>query len=251
MISFRKVKINSLQGKTLVHETSFEVVSAKIVGFYGPNGSGKSSLLKVLSGQVRDREVSGENWNDEMPIFDKNLSAKVRSQKILYIGSDFQTPFQISVRELLEMAKEANPSSQENISEVAESFGITSLLFRSFDEMSDGEKQRVMLARGIVQSPKWLVLDETFSKIDLDHSFHLIGELKKRAKNGLGIFIASHDLNLISEMVDDLWFIKNGRIVVSGSIEDVLTTENLKQLYPDRVVHVVRSPDNGKKKVIY
>ena len=251
MIYFRKVQIKTTLGKTLVHETSFEIQRATVVGIYGPNGSGKSSLLKVLSGQVFDRVISGECWIDRSPLFKSSVSAMEKSKRVLYLGSDFQTAFQVSVRELLELAKNVNPDSIENVTEVAEKFEITKLLSRSFNEMSDGEKQRVMLARGIIQSPDWLVLDETFSKMDLDHSFHLIEVLKDFSKKGKGIVFASHDLNLISEFVDELWLLKDGEIVSSGLVESVLTSENLKKLYPNRIVHVVRSPDNGKKKVIY
>ena len=251
MISFRKVQVKTPQGKVLVHETSFEVPKSTIVGLYGPNGSGKSSLLRTLAGQLSERDVSGECWIEQTPIFQSSVSISEKARRVLYLGSDFQTSFHVSVRELLDMAKHTNPKSNENGTEVAEKFGITKLLSRSFNEMSDGEKQRVMLARGVIQSPDWLILDETFSKIDLDHSFHLVNELKNVVKKGKGIVLASHDLNLISEFVDELWLMKDGKVVASGLIEEVLTSENMEKLYPNRIVHVVRSPDNGKKKVIY
>ena len=250
MISLRKVQVKTTQGIPLIHEISLEVAETMMIGVYGPNGSGKSTLLKVIAGLNNDRVITGENWIDQKPIFSNALSVEERALKVLYLGSDFQAPFQISVRELLDMARRVNPSSG-NITEVAERFGITPLLSRSFDQMSDGEKQRVMIARGVIQAPRWLILDETFSKIDLDRSFQLAHELKEMMEKGTGLILASHDLNLISEMVDELWLMKDGRILEAGTVEDVLTTESLQKLYPGRLVHVVRSPDNGKKKVIY
>jgi iron complex transport system ATP-binding protein len=251
MISINGLQVKSAAGKILVQKTSFELSEFKVVGLFGPNGSGKSSLLMALAGQGNGRIISGENNIDQKNIFSNSISALEKSQKILYLGSDFQTPFQISVRELLDMAKEVNPLSRENVAEVAERFGIAALLFRSFDEMSDGEKQRVMLARGVIQSPRWLVLDETFSKVDLDHSFQLAEELRGVIGKGRGVILSSHDLNLLSEMVDELWLMKDGKILAAGLVEDVLTTENIQLLYPLRKVHVMRSPYNGKKKVIY
>ena len=149
------------------------------------------------------------------------------------------------------MAKTANPQSGKSIIEISEAFDLTKLLPRSFSEMSDGEKQRVMLARGVLQSPKWLVLDETFSKMDLDRAFVFSHLLKDLVGKGMGVVIASHDLNLLSEIAEEIWFMKDGFIAFSGTIEETLTSERLMQLYPSRMIHVVRSPDSGKKKVIY
>lgn len=251
MISLRKILVKTANGKVLVQETSLEVAQPMMIGIYGPNGSGKTCLLKSISGQAQEREILGESWIDQRPILHSSVSVQEKSQKVLYLSSDFHAPFQISVRELLEMAKGVNPASGRNISEVSERFGITSLLSRSFDEMSDGEKQRVMVARGVIQSPKWLILDETFSKIDIDRSFQIAEELKEAVRRGMGVIFASHDLNLVSEMSDELWLMKDGRILVKGPVEDIFTTDNLQQLYPERMIHVVRSPDHGKKKVIY
>ena len=120
MISFRKVQVKTTVGKVLLHETSFEIPAGRVVGVFGPNGSGKTTLLKVVAGQTKDREIAGENWVDASSIFHGTLSTEEKAKKILYLGSDFQTPFQISVRELLEMAKRVNPSSHENSAAVAE-----------------------------------------------------------------------------------------------------------------------------------
>ncbi len=251
MISLRKIIVKSANGKILVREASMELEPKKVIGVYGPNGSGKTSFLKAIAWKNQNLNISGESWIDGNPIFLSSTSASIKAKKILYLGSDFQSAFQVSVRELMELAKNANPDSIESIAEIIERFDISSLINRIFDEMSDGEKQRVMIARGVLQSPKWLILDETFSKIDLDHSFHLVSSLRESIKKGMGIIIASHDLNLLSELSDELWFIKDGKITTSGTVEQVLTSENLNELYPNRMVHVVRSPDNGKKKVIY
>lgn len=250
MISLRKLLVKAANGKILVRETSMEIDGARVIGVYGPNGSGKTSLLKAISCRF-DHQTSGECWIDGKPLFLPTAKASLKARKILYLGSDFQTSFQISVREVLEMGKHANPESLESVIEVSERFDLTSFLNRKFDELSDGEKQRVMIARGVIQSPKWLVLDETFSKIDLDRAFVIANLLKDKVGKGMGLIIASHDLNLLSELADELWLMKDGKMVADGPIETVLTSDSLGLLYPNRMVHVVRSPDTGKKKVIY
>jgi len=251
MISLRKLQVRSKQGRVLVAETSIEVAKPMIIGIFGPNGSGKTSLLKTMAGIEEDREIIGESWIEKSSMVHGRISAKERVKNVLYLGSDFYSAFQVSVRELLEMARTSNPGSKTTIPEIAELFDLTSLLNRSFSEMSDGEKQRAMMARGILQAPKWLILDETFSKMDMDRSVVLGQILREFVKTGFGILVSSHDLNLLSEIADELWLMKEGRIIATGKVEDTLTSENLQKLYPMRMIHVVRSPDNGKKKVIY
>lgn len=251
MISLRKLQVTTEMGHLLLSDVSMEVSSPKVIGVYGPNGSGKTSLLKSIAGIKEDRMVQGESWIFDVAMVHGNASLKDRVRSALYLGSDFHTSFHITVRELLEMAKIANPLSKLSIPEVAEKFDLMQFLNRSFNEMSDGEKQRAMLARGFLQSPRWLILDEIFSKMDIDRSVILAQILRESVKEGMGIVVSSHDLNFLSEISDELWFMKDGKIINSGTVEDVLTSENLKQLFPMRWIHVVRSPDHGKKKVIY
>lgn len=251
MISLRKLQVRSKQGRVLLDETSIEVAKPQVIGIYGPNGSGKTSLLKTMAGIDEGRNIIGESWIDNTSMLHGRSSVNERMKKVLYLGSDFHSAFQVSVRELLEMAKSANPALKMTIPEVAELFDLTGLLNRTFSEMSDGEKQRAMMARGLLQGPRWLILDETFSKMDVDRSVVLAQILREFMKKGMGIIVSSHDLNLLSEIADELWLMKDGRIINTGKVEDTLTSENLQKLYPLRMIHVVRSPDNGKKKVIY
>ena len=251
MISLRKLLVKAANGKILVREISMEIDGHRVIGVYGPNGSGKTSFLKAIAWKSEGRNVSGECWIDGKPLFLPTVKAATKARKVLYLGSDFQTPFQVSVREVLEMGKAANPESLESLIGISEKFDLTPLLNRKFDELSDGEKQRVMIARGVIQSPKWLILDETFSKIDLDRAFIIADLLKDKVRMGMGLMVASHDLNLLSELSDELWLMKDGKIEADGPVDSVLTSENLALLYPNRMVHVVRSPDTGKKKVIY
>jgi iron complex transport system ATP-binding protein len=251
MISIRKLMVKAANGKILVRETSLEIDGARVIGIYGPNGSGKTSFLKAIAWKAEGRNLIGECWVDGKPLFLPTMKASLKARKILYLGSDFQSSFQITVREVLDMGRLANPDSLESLQEVAERFELVDLLNRYFDELSDGEKQRVMIARGVIQSPKWLILDETFSKIDFDRAFRVANALKEAVKKGMGLIMASHDLNLLSELADELWLMKDGRMTADGPVEAVLTSENLSTLYPERTVHVVRSPDSGKKKVIY
>ena len=238
MIVFRQGKV------------SFSIQKETQIGIYGPNGSGKSTLLKAVAGQFERGPFIGESLIEGFDVYGKNSSAQEKIKKILYLGSDFQTPFQISVREVFELAKAANPQSTENMMEIAERFDLMHLLQRFFGNLSDGEKQRVMIARGVLQAPSWLLLDETFSKIDLNYSHQVIEQLKQLKRKEKGLMVVSHDLNLLTEFCDELWFIKNGQIIVSGPTNDVLTEDHLKNLYPAQNIQIIKS-NQGQKKIIY
>jgi iron complex transport system ATP-binding protein len=175
------MKIQDLQVKRqgpfgIEFKGEITVAPKTLLGLYGPNGSGKSSLLKALSGLLSPNERSGfVFFGTEMTDLSKVGSDWAR--QVLYLGSDFQTPFQITVRELFEMAAavskggvhlELGSAERTRIALVIEALGLTSDLNRILGHMSDGEKQWIMLARGLIQQPRLLLLDETLSKLDMD-----------------------------------------------------------------------------------
>jgi iron complex transport system ATP-binding protein len=251
MISIQKLRVSTQEGHTLVSEISKEISSAKVFGIYGPNGSGKTSFLKTLAGIQEERKINGEVWISNLAMIHGALDPAKKVKNALYLGSDFQTSFHVTVRELLEMSQTISKLKKASIAEISEQFDLVPFLSRPFHELSDGEKQRSMLARGVLQSPHWLILDETFSKIDIDRSAVLAKVLRQFVQKGMGIVISSHDMNFLTEISDELWLMKEGALISAGSVEEVLIDENLKKLFPMREIHIVRSPEHGIKKVIY
>jgi iron complex transport system ATP-binding protein len=253
---YLEVRVN---GKFLLEPLSFEQASETVMGLYGPNGSGKSTLLKIISGVRRFDDQRGEFWLDGHQI-SADQKPRDRIKHILYLGSDFETPFDLSVRELLEIGATADQASlwpeiqhvvRNRMGEVIEALGLLDFLPRIFRTLSDGEKQLVMFARGVIQNPKMLVLDETFSKLDLDH-LHAVSQLiLKRREMGMSFIIASHDLNFLSEISDELLLLKKGVLLAKGPVAETLIPLNLNQLYPQLALQVVRSPESGKNKILY
>jgi iron complex transport system ATP-binding protein len=260
MISLRKWAVTTREGKSLLSEASFDLAIGSVLGVYGPNGSGKSSLLKSISGIIdRDRLMSGEFWIDQLTNL---LSATPieRVKQILYLGSDFSTPFDLTVRELLEMGSlvgssqmwpVVSGSERARISHVVEAMHLTEFLPRVVSTLSDGEKQLVMFARCLIQKPRVLVLDESFSKLDLDHLLQVARLIRTFAKEGMTFLVASHDLNFLSEMADELLFLRQSKMIAKGFVADLFMPSVLNELYPGLPLQVVRSPESGKHKVLY
>ena len=246
--SVRKLQVQTMEGKMLLHSTEFELDRGKVVGVYGPNGSGKTSLLRALAGVNRNFQV-GEVWVDQMQITAAQ-KPEHRVQKILYLGSDYPSPFEIKVRDLMDLGYEFSDHPQ-NVEEITTELGIKTLNSRIVSTLSDGEKQWVMFARALIQNPQVLVLDESFSKLDLDRLLHAARIIRKQSERGMTMVAASHDLNFISEISDRLIFMQNGRVLHQGEVKEVMNPFFLEKLYPDLQLQVVKSPNSGKEKIIY
>ncbi len=250
MISVRHLSATVKAGAEVLSGVSFELGKGQILGLYGPNGSGKSTLLKALAGVTLDRVLIGEIIVNQKNIRDYQLPEE-RVKHVLYLGSDFHAPFDLSVRELFEMGSEVMGRSLGEMSEWVEAMNLTSFLPRLFRTLSDGEKQWIMFARVLIQSPEVIILDESFSKLDLDKLIFVSRLIRKKAATGTTFLIASHDLNFLSESADQLLFLKSGKMLGLGQVTDMLTNAFLERLYPEISLQVVRSPETGRFKVLY
>ena len=255
----QKISVTTTEGKPLLTSISFEQTMGSVLGVFGPNGSGKTTLLKKISGFQSDHQVIGDFWIGSQAI-SSALTPSERMKKIIYLGSDFHSPFELTVRELFEMGALAGVSSlwpelgsveRARISEIVESLSLIEFLPRLFGTLSDGEKQLMMFARALIQSPEVLVLDESFSKLDLDHLLLIARELRRRTNQGMTFLVSSHDLNFLSEISDDLLLLRKSNLVIKGKVIDVLTPHYLGEIYPGVSLQVVRSPETGKLKVLY
>ena len=250
MISVRDFSARVKSGKVLVSQISFDLAQGQVLGVYGPNGAGKSTLLRGISGVAQDRALQGEVILGQKLL--SNLKNPVeRVHQVLYLGSDFQAPFDLTVRELFQMGADTGLKNQGRISEVVESCKLENFLERQFRSLSDGEKQLVMFSRVLIQGPLIVVLDESFSKLDLDKLILVTRMIRQSTALGMTFVIAAHDLNFLSEVSDELLFLKNGLSLGFGPVMNILTASMLESLYPDVALQVVRSPETGKFKVLY
>ena len=250
MIAIRDFSAQAKNGKALVSHISFDLAQGQVLGVYGPNGAGKSTLLRGLSGVAQDRSVQGEVVLGKKSLTQlKNPLERVH--QVLYLGSDFHAPFDLTVRELFEMGADTGLQGHGRISEVVESCKLGLFLERQFRSLSDGEKQLAMFARVLIQRPLIAVLDESFSKLDLDKLILVTRMMRQATAQGMTFVIAAHDLNFLSEVSDELLFLKNGVSLGFGPVMSVLNSAMLESLYPDVALQVVRSPETGKFKVLY
>ncbi len=228
-ITFEKINV-TLGGTPILKDVDVHVDHQKITGVIGPNGSGKSTLIKTLFGIVKYH--SGRILLDGKLV--SEYSKSFVAQNVGYIGQETDCPFDFTVKEMVTMglyphAKKYKAESREQIVfEALQQTGITELAERSFLSLSGGEKKNVMLTRAIAQKAETLVLDEPTNHLDIRHQLFILDFLREKQFTTL---IVLHDLNYACMYCDRVFLLNQGRVAASGSPLDVLTAENVKNVF--------------------
>jgi len=237
---------------TVLKDISLEVDSGDFLGLLGPNGSGKTTLLKCISGVKKPTGGSVFLEGRRLQEFNRREIAQV----IAVVPQGVEAGFEFSVREFVMMGrtpyiKPLGRASRYDISivrQAMESTGVLCLADRNFGELSGGEKQRVVIAQALVQQPKLLLLDEPASYLDISHEmeiFDLIREIN--SKHRIAVMVVLHDLNMASRYCKSLVLLRQGTVFAKGSPKDILTTQNIREVYHAEV-EVVQS--NGKDIIV-
>ena len=116
--------------------------------------------------------------------------------------------------------------------ETLEMLGLEALTFRSYSELSGGQKQKVLIARALAQKPRLLIMDEPTSSLDLKHQLEILGQIREFARSEqLCILLTAHDLNLVMNFADRLVMLKDGRISHMGMVDEVLTPGVVRDVF--------------------
>lgn len=221
MIEFTNLSVG-FNHKTILSNLNGTIEEGKLIALMGINGVGKSCFLKTIT--MINPPMSGELKIDNLDI--KNISNLEMSKIMAVVLTDkIQADF-LSVEELIRLGRSPHTnfwgglSVQDNktIDEVVKLLKIESILSRYFSDLSDGQKQKVLLARAIVQNPRYLFLDEPTTYLDIPSKIELMKTLKiVSLERKMGVFFSTHDLDLIKETVDEIWLIDNEGILHKNS----------------------------------
>lgn len=203
-------------------------------GIIGPNGSGKSTLLKQIYRVLKP--TKGKIFFDGIDIDD--ISSKKMARQMAVLPQENQSDFDYTVREIILMGRfpyhsffMGDHDFDVDINLMKKYLNIVGLREQEnqyFKTLSGGEKQRVLLARALVQEAELLILDEVTNHLDIGYQYKVLEILK-----GLNMTIISaiHDLNLAMKFCDQVVIIDKGRIIVTGNPKDIITRENLKEIF--------------------
>ncbi|MFA0740058.1 MAG: hypothetical protein DFNUSKGM_000155 [Candidatus Fervidibacter sacchari] len=240
----------SYAAHTVLRDVSFEVARGDLVVVLGPNGAGKTTLLrtiaKVVSPKVGTVLLDGHDIA-KLPVRQlmKTLSVVPQSE-----GSVFS----FTVQDIVAMGRTPHlsplaPLSQKDwqiIREAMEATDVWELKDRLFTELSGGEQRRVLIAKALAQEPQLLLLDEPTANLDLHYQLEVVELIQRlNRERGITVLAVLHDLNLAAMMGQRFILMHRGRIYAVGNADEVLTPQNIQQVYGVPVV-VTRHPLNGK-----
>lgn len=221
-----------LGGAEILRGVSVEATGNEMIGIIGPNGSGKSTLLKCI---YRVLEPSGGAvLIDGKPL--KEYSARESAKRVAVLAQHNYYNFDFTVLEVVLMGRSPHKKALERdnaedyriVREALALVGMSDFAERSFSTLSGGEQQRVILARALAQETPCLILDEPTNHMDVKYQLGLMEIVRGLNRT---VLAAVHDLNIAALYFTRLYVMKDGKIVASGTPEEVLTPALIREVY--------------------
>ncbi|HCC72087.1 MAG TPA: ABC transporter ATP-binding protein [Bacteroidales bacterium] len=223
--------------KVLLPSINLSVIKGEMVSLLGPNGIGKSTLLKTISGL--HPVIKGE-----ILLSKKNLnqfSGAELARKISFVFTGGISVYNMSVFELVALGRfphtnwmgRLTESDRAIINRSIDSVGLMKFSGKNIGEMSDGEKQRAMIARALAQDTELIILDEPTAFLDLPNRYELVELLRKlSAENNKSVVFSSHDIHIAIREADKVW-LATEKGIVQGSPEDLALSGKFDHLFID------------------
>jgi iron complex transport system ATP-binding protein len=220
--------------KNVVEDVSLSIEKGKITSFIGPNGAGKSTVLSMISRLIA--KDSGDVLIDgkDMDSFKSNELAK----KIAILKQSNSINIRLTIRELVAFGR--FPYSQGKLTkedwlfvdEAIEYMELTEIQHKYLDQLSGGQQQRAYIAMVIAQDTEYILLDEPLNNLDMKHSVQIMKVLRRLTEElGKTVVIVIHDINFASCYSDYIVALKDGKVVHSGSTDQVIDSVKLKEIY--------------------
>ncbi len=223
-------------GKPLISGIDFSIKRGEILTLIGPNGAGKSTILKTITGHIA--KISGSVCLDGEDI-DK-ISRKTKAMKMSVVLTERITPELMTVFDIVASARYPYTNSfgvltekdREIVWECIQKVGISDICQKDFNRISDGQRQKVMLARAICQQPEIIILDEPTSFLDIKHKIELLNILSQMAKEkNIAVIMSLHEIDIASKVSDYIALIKGDKIEKFGCPDEIFTGDTIKDLY--------------------
>lgn len=213
----------------------FSVRSGEFISVLGPNGAGKSTLFKCILKSLREYE--GKVCVDGVDT--RTLNQRKMAQKIAYIPQIHRPTFGYTVLDtvLMGTCRQVNACSIPKKDQIEQAhnalsaIGIQHLAARSFDHLSGGEQQLVLISRAIAQQSEIIIMDEPTSALDYGNQLRILSQVKKLSKEGYGVLISTHNPQHALEYADGIIAISKGEIIAQGDPKEMLTPKLIEELY--------------------
>jgi iron complex transport system ATP-binding protein len=220
----------------ILEDVNLSVQEGDFVGILGPNGSGKTTLLKSISRTLKPHR--GTILLNKADIY--TLKGIDVAKQMAVVPQDSSVGFSFAALDVVLMGRNPHLSrfqmeSENDMTIARKAMNLTNtwhLAERPINELSGGERQRVIIARALAQEPKILLLDEPLTHLDIINQLEIMDLVKNLCvKEGLIVLAVFHDLNLAARYCDSAILLKNGKIFSAGGLAEVLTSENIKNVF--------------------
>ena len=204
-----------------VNGINFEIDKDRTLGLLGPNGCGKTTSIGMILGLIKP--TSGE-----IIIDNKNLETFKRDEilaRINFASPYIELPKKLTVRQNLEVYSRLYgiKNRKERIDEISEDLNISDFFERKTGELSSGQKNRVSLAKSLINKPEILLLDEPTASLDPDIGDFVRSYIQNyRSKNKVTILLASHNMAEVERLCDSIIMMKNGKIIDRGTCKQII-----------------------------
>jgi iron complex transport system ATP-binding protein len=239
---------------TALDNVNFQARSGQFTAIVGPNGSGKTTLLKAMTGEVK---ATGKTFLDGQLM--SSMSPAERATRRAVLPQSGTVAFPFTVLELVRLGLTNGRATadlhlmEELPHRALERVGLQGFEGRFVQELSGGERQRVQLARVLLQiwepvmdgKPRWLLLDEPVSALDIGHQLVVMNIARDFAQAGGGVIAVMHDLNLTAMYANHVTLLHQGQVKASGTPQAVFTDESLSACYGCNVRTNTPPPTGG------
>lgn len=223
--------------KEILSDLKFELYSGELTCLLGPNGVGKSTLIKAILGQIQP-------WKGSIQLDQKSItgfSLEELAKRIAVVLTDPVFPGNMTVGQLVALGRtphtgwsgKLNPSDREVVEKALSDTKITYLRDERLSEISDGQRQKAMIARALAQDGQVMILDEPTAHLDLVNRFEIMSLLRDIAHSQQkAILVVTHDLDIAIETADRFWLLNCGTPLISGKPEDLILSGQINHLLP-------------------
>ena len=221
-------------GKTVVDSVSFTIPKGKVLSLIGPNGAGKSTVMGILSRLIaRDAGLVDFDGRDIARWKSRELSKRLA---ILTQTNNIQ--MKLTVRELVTFGRfpysggRTTPEDERIIDQAIAYMELQGFENRFIDELSGGQRQRAMIAMVIAQDTEYVLLDEPTNNLDIYHATNMMRTVRKLCDElGKTVILVLHEINYAAFYSDYVCAFADGRVVKFGTVDEVMTKENLSAIY--------------------
>ena len=222
---------------SILKDISFKVNKGEVIGIIGPNGAGKTSLLRCITNQqqnIRGAVLNGSVYLNNKKL--KHYTSKELAQNFALVAQKAEAIFSLTVIDIVKMGllphkglfALENDHDKAEIKHALAKVGLTRAENMTFNQLSGGEQQRVLIARALVQQAQVLILDEPTNHLDVYYQ-HQILDLVKRLN--VTVIMTVHDLNLASQYCQRILLLNQGQLIADGNPIDVLTESQLSSVF--------------------